>query len=187
MKKKIHNIALSGMFLALCLVLPFLTGQLQQLGSALSPMHIPVLLCGFVCGWQYGLAVGFIAPLLRFALFGMPPIFPVGVSMAFELAVYGVVSGLLYRALPKKVTYIYISLAASMLAGRVIWGAVRFIIAGLNNTEFSFMMFLDGAFLTAVPGIILHLVLVPLIIITLQKAKLIGNERAEIHTGNACC
>lgn len=175
MKNQIKKITLSGMFLALCLALPFLTGQLPQLGSALSPMHIPVLLCGFVCGWQYGLAVGFIAPLLRFALFGMPPLFPVGVSMAFELAAYGLLAGLLYKALPKRAPYIYVSLVISMLAGRAVWGAVRFIIAGLNNTEFSFMMFLEGAFITAVPGIILHLALIPLIIIALRKAKLIGH------------
>ena len=182
MKNQTRNLVLAALFLALCLVLPFLTGQIPQVGQALSPMHIPVLLCGFICGWQYGLIVGFVAPLLRFSLFGMPPIFPTGISMAFELAVYGLLAGLLFKALPKKIPYIYVTLIISMLGGRVVWGAVRFIIAGLNNTDFSFMMFLQGAFVTAVPGIILHIVLIPLIIIALQKAKLIEYEGSRVYT-----
>ena len=92
----------AALCLALCMVLPFLTGQIPQIGSALSPMHIPVLMCGFLCAPAYAAAVGFIAPLLRFALFGMPPIFPTGVAMCFELATYGLVAGVLYRRLPKK-------------------------------------------------------------------------------------
>ena len=80
-----RKLVFAALLLALAMVLPFLTGQIPQIGQALCPMHIPVLLCGFVCGPIYAMAVGFIAPLLRFALFGMPPIFPTGVSMAFEL------------------------------------------------------------------------------------------------------
>ena len=164
------------MFLALCMVLPLLTGQIPEIGKALSPMHIPVLICGFVCGWPYGLAVGFIAPLLRFLIFGMPPIFPTGIAMAFELAAYGAMSGILYKVFPKKIQYIYVTLIASMLGGRVIWGIVRFIIAGLSVTKFPFEAFLTGAFVSAVPGIICHIALIPLIIIAMKKAKLIANE-----------
>ena len=107
----------SAICLALCIVLPFLTGQIPQIGQALSPMHIPVLLCGFACGPVWGAAVGLVAPVLRAAMFGMPPMFPVAVAMAFELAAYGAATGLLYRLLPKKYTYIYVALAAAMLAG----------------------------------------------------------------------
>ncbi len=89
MKVNLKKLVLSGVFLALALLLPFVTGQIPQIGAALAPMHIPVLLCGFVCGWPFGLVVGFVAPLLRFMLFGMPPIFPTGIAMAFELAAYG--------------------------------------------------------------------------------------------------
>ena len=92
--------------LALALVLPFLTGQIPEIGSMLCPMHLPALLCGFMCGWPWGLAVGLISPLLRSVIFGMPPMFPTAVSMAFEMAAYGAVSGLLYRLLPKKKGYI---------------------------------------------------------------------------------
>ena len=102
------NIALSAMFLALAFVMPFLTGQVPQIGSMLCPMHIPVILCGFICGAPWGLAVGAAAPLLRSLILGMPPFFPTAVSMVFELAVYGFMSGLLYRVLPKTKLNIYL-------------------------------------------------------------------------------
>ncbi len=92
----IRKLTRAAICLALCMVLPFLTGQIPQIGSALSPMHIPVLLGGFLCGPGWAAAVGFVAPLLRFVLFGMPPIFPTGLAMSVELMVYGLVSGLLY-------------------------------------------------------------------------------------------
>ena len=113
------------MFLALCIVLPFLNFGSTQIGNAISPMHIPVLICGFVCGWQYGMAVGFIAPLLRYLLFHMPPIYPIGAAMAFELAAYGLLCGLLYKAFPKKNIYIYPALIISMLGGRIVQGFRR--------------------------------------------------------------
>ena len=91
------KLCIAGICLTLCMLLPFLTGQIPQIGNALSPMHIPVLLCGMLCGGIYGAIVGFIAPILRFMLFGMPPIFPIGIAMAFELAAYGMASGVIYR------------------------------------------------------------------------------------------
>jgi LytS/YehU family sensor histidine kinase len=155
------------------MVLPFLTGQIPQIGSALSPMHIPVLLCGFLCGGGVGLCVGFIAPLLRSLLFGIPVFFPQAVSMAFELATYGLLSGLLYRALPRKTSSIYVALIVSMFVGRLVWGAARFVLAGLSGSSFPFSAFLAGAFTNAVPGIVLHIVLIPLIVMALEKAGLI--------------
>ena len=171
-----RNMVIAAACLALCMVLPFLTGQIPEIGSALSPMHIPVFLCGFAAGWPYALVVGLIAPVLRFALFGMPPLFPVGAAMAFELATYGLVSGLLYRALPRRKTSIYVTLVISMLAGRVVWGVARLALAGLSNTTFGWAAFLAGAFTQAVPGIICHLLLIPVIVIALEKAKLISRK-----------
>ncbi len=171
------KITFAGMFLALALLLPFLTGQIPQIGNALSPMHIPVLLCGFVCGGPLGLVVGFIAPLLRYMLFGMPPIFPTGIAMAFELAIYGLAAGLLYKRLPKKTPYIYVSLILSMIIGRIVWGAAMFVISLLvTDVQFGLSAFLAGAFIKALPGIILHIVLIPVIVIALKKAKLMFNE-----------
>ena len=112
---RVLRLTYSALYLAIALVLPFLTGQIPQIGSMLCPMHIPALLCGFVCGWPWGLAVGFIAPLLRSALFGMPTMFPAAVAMAFELAAYGAVAGLLYRVLPKRTGCIYVALIAAMV------------------------------------------------------------------------
>lgn len=179
MKLNIRKICVAAVFLALAMVLPFLTGQIPQVGNMLSPMHIPVLLCGFIAGWPYGLVLGFIAPLLRFVLFGMPPIFPIGISMAFELATYGAAAGILYKLLPKKIPYIYVSLLSSMLIGRIVWGAVRFVIAAVFGINFTFTAFLTGAFITAVPGIICHIVLIPPIVISLKKAGLVLNGRQE--------
>lgn len=168
--KNLFHLVLAAMFLALAMVLPFLTGQIPQIGNMLCPMHIPVLLCGFFCGPWYGGIVGLIAPLLRFALFGMPPIFPTGVAMCFELAVYGLVSGLLYRHLPKKNINVYVSLLTAMLAGRVMWGVVRVILYGLGKSEFGWAAFISGAFTTAIPGIILHIVLIPILVIAVKRA-----------------
>lgn len=174
--RSIQRLTASGICLTLCLVLPFLTGQIPQIGSMLSPMHIPVLLCGFICGWQYGLCVGLVAPLLRYLLFGMPPIFPTGISMAFELAVYGAAAGILYKRLPKKAWAVYASLIGAMCAGRIVWGVVRFAMALLFGVEFSFAAFISGAFVTAVPGIICHIVLIPILVIGLRKAGLCFHE-----------
>ena len=156
--------------LALCLVLPFLTGQIPQIGSALSPMHIPVLLGGFLCGPGWAAAVGFIAPLLRFALFGMPPIFPTGLAMSFELAAYGLVSGLLYARLPKRTGSIYAALLTAMVAGRVVWGGVMVVLMGITGAGFTWAAFMAGAFTNAMPGMILHIVLIPVIVMALQNA-----------------
>ena len=168
-KNRLYRLVLSSIFLALCLVLPLLTGQIQQIGNALCPMHLPVLLCGFFCGPWFAAAVGLIAPLLRFLLFGMPPLMPSGIAMCFELAAYGLVSGLLYNALPKKKGYIYVSLIGAMIAGRLIWGAARVILYGLGKSEFGWAAFIAGAFTNAIPGIILQIVLIPLLVMILQK------------------
>ncbi|MBQ7915588.1 MAG: ECF transporter S component [Firmicutes bacterium] len=174
--KRLVNLLLSAMFLALCLVLPFLTGQIPEIGAALSPMHIPVLICGFVCGWPYAALVGFIAPLLRTLLFGMPPFPTVAVPMAFELMAYGFFSGLIYQLLKKTTVNIYVSLIGAMLLGRVVWGVAKYIFALLTDSAFTLQMYLAGGFIEAVPALILHIALIPVIVIALKKAKLIPNE-----------
>ncbi len=271
MNKHIKKLVYSAVFLALCMVLPFLTGQIPEIGQALSPMHIPVLLCGFACGWPWGLAVGLIAPILRSLIFQMPPMWPNAVSMAFELAAYGFCSGILYKVLPSKIRlmsatavsafFLTLGLAAttygfylnsnaayallketaapsegfvpaadpgknwvifgliaaclglfawcllktratlgakknggteivewagtarvlpvlivSMILGRCVWGLARFAMAGFSATTFPASAFLAGAVLNAIPGIILHIVLIPVLVAAMQKAKLILND-----------
>lgn len=161
------NLILSGLFLALGLALPFLTMQIPRLGNMLLPMHIPVILCGFICGPRLGLIVGFVTPLLRSFLFTMPPLFPAATAMAFELATYGLIAGLLYILLNRKSFAVYISLIISMLAGRIVWGIASFFLFGLDGTVFTKELFIAGAFLNAIPGIILQIVLIPIIVIAL--------------------
>jgi riboflavin transporter FmnP len=165
----LRRLILSALFLSLGLVLPFLTMQVPELGSALLPMHLPVLLCGALCGWMYALPVGAILPILRFALFGMPPIYPTGLSMSLELAAYGAVMGLCYclvrgrRGRYSRV-HVLLSLLASMLAGRAVWGMAQAVLLGAAGKPFGIQAFLAGAFLNAIPGILLQLLLVPLVI-----------------------
>ncbi len=178
MKKQnqLINLALAAMFLALAFVMPFLTGQIQQFGNMLCPMHIPVILCGFVCGGPWGLAVGFIAPLLRSLTLGMPPMYPVAFAMAFELAAYGLISGILYRAFPKKKGYIYATLIISMIIGRLVWGAVQFCCMGLDASKFGLSAFWAGAVANALPGIMIQIVIIPIIVMLLEKTKLINKK-----------
>lgn len=172
---KTRDLVLGAFFMALGIVMPFLTGQIPGIGSRLLPMHIPVLLCGYVCGWQYGLIVGFVTPLLRSMMFSMPPMMPTAVGMAFEMATYGAVTGILYQKLPKTAVSVYLTLIVSMLAGRLVWGLVSIALYGVSGGTFSWQIFMAGAFVNAVPGILLQLALIPVIIITLQKAKVIGS------------
>ena len=173
---RVRRMTYAALYLAIAQVLPFITGQIPEIGAMLCPMHIPVLLCGFTCGWPWGMAVGFIAPLLRSVLFGMPALFPNGVAMAFELAVYGGLSGFLYQRLPRSSAMVYVALVISMLAGRLVWGAVRLALSGLAGTAFTWAMFLAGAVTNAIPGIILQLILIPILVIAVERAGLSLNR-----------
>ncbi len=175
MNERNRKMIYSALYLAIALILPFITGQIPEIGAMLAPMHIPVLLCGFVCGWQWGMAVGLVAPLLRSALFGMPSMYPTAVAMTFELAAYGALAGALYRMLPRKAWSVYASLFLAMMGGRLVWGAARYALAGLSGSEFPLSAFLAGAVLNAIPGIILHIVLIPVLVLVLEKAKLTLN------------
>jgi len=168
----LKKIVTSGVCLALCLLLPFLTGQIPQVGSMLCPMHIPVLICGLICGWPYGLVVGLIAPFFRSLLFGMPPLFPTATAMAFELAAYGAMSGILYKLFPKKLSFLYTSLIGAMLSGRIIWGIAMVVLMGITGDGFTFAAFIAGAFTNAIPGIICHILIIPPIALGLKKSGL---------------
>ena len=105
----------------------------------------------------------------------MPAMFPAAVAMAFELAAYGAVAGILYRVLPRKKAFVYVVLILSMLAGRIVWGAARVALAGLADSPFTWAIFLAGAFTNAIPGIILHIVLIPVLVIAMERAGLAMN------------
>ena len=179
MKKPVQTLTLAAMFVALGLVLPLLTGQIPQVGNLLLPMHIPVLLCGLICGWQYGAVVGLITPLLRHLVFGMPPILT-AVGMSFELLTYGLVVGLLYgRSRWQCVIALYRSLILAMVAGRVVWGLVEIPLLGIFADGFTFQAFLAGALLNALPGIALQLTLIPALMVALNRTGLVPFHRQD--------
>ena len=151
----------------------------------LLPMHLPVIVCGLICGWQYGGIVGFMLPLLRYVLFGMPPM-PNGLAMAFELAAYGAISGFLYnRSRWQCIVSLYRSLVIAMIGGRVIWGMVRVVMLGMTGNAFTWQMFMAGAFLNAVPGIILQLVFIPALMVALNKTGIVRFYREQKATVKA--
>lgn len=155
---------LAALFLAIGLILPFITMQIPAVGKMLCPMHIPVLLCGYICGWPYGLLIGIITPLLRGVLFGMPVLFPNAVCMAFELATYGFVVGILSEKMNRDIKSLYISLITAMLCGRIVWGLVSAVVYALTGGIFTWELFLMGAFINALPGIVIQLVLIPALV-----------------------
>jgi len=168
-RNEIKKMTLSAMFLALAFILPFLTGQIQQIGAMLCPMHIPVLLCGFFCGAPWGLTVGVMAPVLRSFTLGMPQMFPSAICMAFELGTYGLISGMLHKILPKRKVFIYVSLLTAMVAGRIVWGIAMFACMGFDATKFGMPAFFAGTITTAIPGIIVQIVVIPILVIMTEK------------------
>lgn len=174
MNERTKNLTLSALFIAIGLVLPLLTGQLKALGNAFLPMHLPVLFCGLIVGPSYGLVVGLILPILRHFTFGMPPLYPTAISMAFELATYGFVVGFIYKNSKWKcIIALYESLIIAMIAGRIVWGLVQMILLGVNGQAFTFKMFMAGAFLNAMPGIVFQLIFIPALMLALHKTGLV--------------
>ena len=172
-RTKTLKMVLAALFLALAYILPFLTGQIPKIGAMLCPMHLPILLCGYVCGWPWGLIVGFTAPLLRSLLTGgFPPMFPTALCMAFELAAYGASAGFLHRILPPKKISIYCSLLTAMIIGRLVWGVAMFVCLGASGGSFTFAAFLAGAVTNAIPGILIQIILVPILVMVLDRFQI---------------
>ena len=162
MKNNLKKTCFSAMFLAMGIVLPLFTSQIKEIGDSLLPMHIPVMLCGFICGPWFGLAVGFVLPFMRSIMFSMPPAYPNAVWMSLELATYGIVIGALYKKSKRdSLWHLYFCLIASMLSGRIVWGIAKTVLLGLGGKMFSFNAFITGGFVDASLGIILQLLLIP--------------------------
>lgn len=180
MKRETYKLVLAALFMSIGLVLPFLTGQVPQIGNMLLPMHLPVFLCAFICGWQYGGVVGLILPILRSFVFGMPVLYPNAIAMSVELAVYGLVAGLIYQMIRRRnVLTVYAAMVPAMLLGRVAWGIVQLLLLGVAHNTFTWEMFLAGAFLNAIPGIVLQLILIPAIMSTLHLIKISKLQKAD--------
>lgn len=178
-KTNLLRLLITAVLLAVGMVLPLLLGQVQVLGQTISPLHIPVLICGLTCGAPYGVVLGFVLPLLRSLIFGMPPLVPVAVPMAFEMAVYGLLTGLLYpvfrRLFGNKMENLLAILAAmliAMVAGRLVGGAAKAIVMGLQSKAYTFDAFVAGYFVTTSVGAVIHLIVCPAVVVALEKAKL---------------
>ncbi len=179
-KYNLQKLVLSAMFFALGLVLPFLTGQIREIGNMLLPMHLPVLLCGLICGWKYGGTVGFFVPLIRSLIFGMPVLYPNAVGMAFELLTYGLLAGLLFqKSEAQSVKKLFATLLFTVISGRIVWGIARAVMLGLGDESFTFAMFIANGITNAIPGLILQFTLIPAIIFLLKKANLIPLKNSK--------
>lgn len=180
------NLALTAMFMAIGIVLPFFTGQIKLVGNMLLPMHLPVMLCGLICGPWYGLAAGVCTPLIRSMIFGMPPMFPTAAAMMFELAAYGAVLGFLYsKSKWKCVVALLRCMITAMICGRIVWGAVMAVFMGITGNIFTMKAFFAGAFLNAIPGIIIQLILIPVVMTILGKAHIVVfSKNKKEHMAN---
>ncbi|MGX8852957.1 ECF transporter S component [Amedibacillus sp. YH-ame10] len=167
MKSQVKNISLSSMFLAMGIILPMAFHWFTfTSGAVFLPMHIPVLLCGFLCGPFYGALVGILTPLLSSVLTGMPMLMPVGVSMMFELMTYGILSGICVKRFR-----IYPSLILTMLAGRAVSGVVTLVLLSFTGKAYTLAIFIGSAFVTAFPGIVLQLLVVPFLVRVVMKIR----------------
>lgn len=169
------RIVTTAVCIALCVVLPLALHAIPNAGTLLSPMHLPVLLCGLVCGWPYGLICGILGPLLSSLLTSMPGwgYLP---TMMVELALYGLITGIMIQLVHtgKLTVDLYISLIAAMLAGRIVTGIARALIfAPRSGGVYSMEAWATGYFVSSFPGIILQLILLPILYMALQRAKLI--------------
>ena len=173
------SMIIAAMCIALGLVLPFLTGQIHAIGNMLCPMHIPVLIAGFLLEVKYSAAVGFLTPLLRSLIFGMPAMYPGAISMAFELTALAVTAGLMHKLLrtafygkiqgkKKHYTVLYVSLIIAIVVSRVVYGIVRFAMLGIIGTNFNLAMWFTVEFVNAWPGILLQLLIIPPLVRRLQ-------------------
>ena len=167
------RLILTGLCIALGIVLPLAFHAIANAGSIFLPIHIPVILCGLICGWPFGLACGVVAPLLSSLFTGMPMVAFLPAILC-ELAVYGAISGLLMRAMKtgKLVMDVYLSLIGAMLSGRLVFGLLNALI--FRAGAYSLELWTTAAFVTALPGILIQLAIIPVLVLSLIKAKLIS-------------
>ena len=154
--------------IALCYVLPLAFHAIGA-GSVLLPMHIPVLICGLVCGWQFGMLCGISGPAISCILTSMPTVANLP-SMMAELCVYGIVAGVLMKLVRTKSTYadLYISVIAAIIIGRGVSGFVNALIFATG--EYSMALWVSSYVITSWPGTIIQLAIIPSIVFALMKA-----------------
>ena len=171
---------ITAVCIALCYVIPLMFHGIQNAGSIFCPMHIPVFICGLICGWQYGLLCGIAGPALSSALSGMPPV-AILPSMMVELAAYGTAAGLMMKLVRTKSTYadLYISLIVAIVCGRVLAGLAKALIFARGS--YSMGAWIAGSVVTSWPGTVIQLVFIPTIVFALMKSHLIPERYPKIE------
>jgi len=163
----------TALCMALGLVLPTFFHMFGA-GSTFLPMHIPVLLCRLIFGWPYGAICGFIVPLLSSVITGMPPIFPTAAAMMLELCAYGALTGVFYQKLRWN---IYPALICAMIGGRLVSGVANAVFMNMASKPYGFTAFISGSFVQALPGILIQIILIPVLALSLEKAKIIVRQK----------
>ena len=172
----IRNILLSMVFLLLAIFLPSICARIPGLDLVLLVMHIPIYLCGFICGAPLGFAIGMVAPVLRSVIFGVPALFPEGVAMMFELAFYGLLAGAFFDTFRRSmgnrsVGASYLALIIAMIGGRIAWGVAMLFMAIFTSVTFSWGEFIYGAFTGEIAAIVLHIVIVPGLVAQMEPSR----------------
>lgn len=169
----VKKLVFTAVCAALCLVLPLAFHTVPNAGTIFLPMHIPVLLCGLICGWPYGLVCGLLGPAIS-SLTGMPPIAMLP-SMMVECATYGAVTGLMMKFIHTKhaTVDLYISMITAMVLGRVVSGLAKALIFSPGVAPFAWV---TTSLITGIPGICIQLVVMPVVVFALTKARLIPNR-----------
>ena len=171
-ENNLKKLIFSALFLAIGFILPVLIGQIPTIGKVLLPMHIPVFLCAMICDWKYGMLIGFILPILRSLLFSVPVMYPTAIAVAFEMATYGLITGLIFGLFKKKsLASIYFSMISSMILGRIVRCIAEIVLLNLKGNQFVWKTFASTTILSSLPGIIIQLILIPSVILALNNAK----------------
>lgn len=176
---KIKHLTITGMLLAIGILLPFATSHGMGIpGTLLLPMHIPVLLCGFLCGPMYGALLGTMLPILNCILTGMPTAYPMAPIMVAELTTYGFVSGILFQKtrLHRKTYGVYVALFGAMLCGRVAYGLMFQILMALSGSLRALTV--SAAIVTGIPGILIQFLLIPSIVLVLKRPDSLQQKQA---------
>lgn len=179
MNKQSKQITTSGLLIATGIILPMIFHTFALGGQIFLPMHIPILLGGFLLTPLFAVLVGCATPVLSWLLTGMPPLFPGSIHMLFELAVYAFVVSYLYH---RRGTPLYLTLIVGMLAGRAAAGIVNYVmLTSFFAGAFSIKAFLTAMFVTALPGIALQLVMIPIMVRLLESTHLFPRKKGEVH------
>lgn len=171
---KIQKLIYTAIFFALGLVLPFLTMQIRTIGNMFLPMHLPVLLCGLLIGPINALIIGFLLPLTRSFIFGMPVFYPNAIAMSLEIATLGFFAGFFYLKKSKYncIVELYKSIIISIIISRIVYILMMIFLMSFKDNNIAITAIFIRAFLTCIPGVIIELTLIPIILLALKKTKL---------------